>query len=78
MKGLVRTEFRVYVMYRKMRGRMQGMHDSRVYIRYVHLCFHFCGAPTPRSDTRTLTKKRSLACECHHVGVPFTSMEAGS
>ena len=38
MRGLVRTEFRVYVMYREMRGRMQEMHDSRVFIRYVAFC----------------------------------------
>ena len=76
----MRTEFRVYVTCRKMRGRMQEMHDSRSYIRYVHLYFHFVGRQPHESDTRTLTKKRSKACEGHHVGVPlpFTSMEAGS
>lgn len=51
MRCLVRSDFRVYVMYRKTRGRMQEMHDSRAYIRYVHFVLPVLWGANPTKVT---------------------------
>ena len=60
-----------------MEGRKECMAADVIYDT-CDCTFHFVGRQPHESDTRTLTRKRSLACEGQHVGVPFTSMEAGS